>query len=103
MEQEICLNEDLIDRMDKIKYAYSPQDFYCNTWLNEGLKNELDYIIINQEIWEYLAKFFKGIPIIRKAYGQPPDRFLAVNLLKIEYLELSPDIINSIKDLKHEP
>lgn len=54
-------------------FDLNPDEFYTNFPLKEGLSEEIDYMIISEELWNYLHSIYGGVPIKRFTYFKDPE------------------------------
>ncbi|CAD8077505.1 unnamed protein product [Paramecium sonneborni] len=90
------INIDLEDRVEKC-FKYSPlKDHPWNTFMKENLQENIDYIIIDKEIWKFFTTYYHGTPIVRMSNGLGKDKQVAINLLKFKSTLLYPNVIKQI-------
>ncbi|CAD8065888.1 unnamed protein product [Paramecium primaurelia] len=90
------ININLVDCVDKCFKYYPIKDHPWNTFMKENLQENIDYIIVDKEIWEFFKTYYHGTPIVRMSNGQGPEKIVAVNLLKFKSILLYPTVIKQI-------
>jgi len=78
-----CNNEDIIDNEEKIVIC-EPQLQHLNTNLKDNLREDEHFIILNEQIWEFLTSKYGGREMLR--FGQEDSEgrtSIEVNLQKI--------------------
>ncbi|CAD8078254.1 unnamed protein product [Paramecium sonneborni] len=93
MEQ---INNQLEDRVVKCFRYYPVKDHPWNTFMKENLQENIDYIIVDKDIWQFFTTYYHGTPIIRMSNGFDNDKQVAVNLLKFKSTLLYPNVIKQI-------
>ncbi|CAK82480.1 unnamed protein product (macronuclear) [Paramecium tetraurelia] len=90
------ININLEDRVEKC-FKYHPlKDHPWNTFMKENLQENVDYIIVDKEIWQFFTTYYHGTPIVRLSNGSGIEKTVAVNLLKFKTVLLYPVVIKQI-------
>ncbi|CAD8158112.1 unnamed protein product [Paramecium pentaurelia] len=90
------INDDLEDDVQKCFKYYPINNHPWNTYMKQGLQENVDYVVIDKDIWEFFTSYYPGIAIIRTSNGNGKDKQVAVNLLRFKAVLLYPSIIKQI-------
>lgn len=52
-----------------------PKEFYTNFQLRLGMIENKDFLIVNEELWNFLVSKYQGIPLCRYTYRKSPADF----------------------------
>ncbi|CAD8163336.1 unnamed protein product [Paramecium pentaurelia] len=90
------INDDLQENVIKC-FLYDPIETHpWNTFMKQECQENVDYIIIDKDIWEFFTSYYHGISIIRPSNGNGKDKQVAVNLLRFKCVLIYPIIIKQI-------
>ncbi|CAD8073602.1 unnamed protein product [Paramecium primaurelia] len=90
------ININLEDKVQKCFKYFPVKDHPWNTFMKENLQENIDYIIVDKEIWQFFTTYYHHTPIIRWSNGQGTEKTVAVNLLKFKSTLLYPTVIKQI-------
>ncbi|CAD8164051.1 unnamed protein product [Paramecium octaurelia] len=90
------INLNLEDKVDRCLKYYPINTHPWNTFMKENLQENIDYIIVDKEIWQFFTTYYHGTPIVRMSNGTGTEKTVAVNLLKFKSTLLYPTVIKQI-------
>ncbi|CAD8091291.1 unnamed protein product [Paramecium sonneborni] len=90
------INDDLEDQVQKCFKYYPVSTHPWNTFIKQDLQENIDYIIVDKDIWDFFMKENSGTAILRTSNGNGKDKQVTVNLLRFKSVLLYPSIIKSI-------
>ncbi|CAD8117954.1 unnamed protein product [Paramecium sonneborni] len=67
-----------------------------NVWLKPNLQEGKDYILISQQIQNFLNQNYRGLQIVRNSVGQGKNKKVVVNLFKFNATLILPNTIMQI-------
>ncbi|CAD8200152.1 unnamed protein product [Paramecium octaurelia] len=93
-------NNDLLDMRINECFKFHPLNTHpWNTWLKPNLQEDKDYIVISQQIQDYLNQNYRGTQIMRNSIGQGKNKKVVVNLFRFNAtLILANTIIQIAQD-----
>ncbi|CAD8063839.1 unnamed protein product [Paramecium primaurelia] len=78
------INDDLQENVMKC-FLYDPIKTHpWNTFMKQECQENVDYIVIDKDIWDFFTSYYSGISIIRPSNGNGKDKQVAVNLLRVQ-------------------
>lgn len=86
LHAKVCLekiNADIVQEPSRVA-KYPEEDDCRNTFLKEQIQEKVDYELITEAAWNYLAKKYQNIPIKRPVYTRPNGmRYVEVALKQV--------------------
>ncbi|CAD8192576.1 unnamed protein product [Paramecium octaurelia] len=90
-------NNDLLEMRINECFKYYPLNSNpWNIWLKPNLQEDKDYIVISQQIQNYLNQHYRGLQIVRNSVGQGKNKKVIVNLFKFNAALILPNTIIQI-------
>ncbi|CAD8095772.1 unnamed protein product [Paramecium primaurelia] len=90
-------NNDLLETRTNECFKFYPLSSNpWNIWLKPNLQEDKDYIVISQQIQNYLNQHYRGTQILRNSIGQGKNKKVVVNLFKFNATLIIPNTIIQI-------